>query len=565
MSRTLFWYVFKDLLRVFLLTSVALAGIMSFAGLLRPLTKHGLDGGQVLRMLAFFMPGMATYSLPVAAVFAATMVYGRLSADNEVTACRAAGISNWTLSLPALMVGLCVTLVSLLLLSFIVPAAMLEVERVIYSNLAQLVANRIERTHTIEFGQDDARISVWAQSARVLDPPAGSSDQVVQLSNVVIATHERVGRGQARMDVPVDYYLARAATAFIRMGRGNEPVLLRVALDGGTKFSRTTTGRASDPFDVSVGATQFGPWPLPSPVRENSRFMSIRTLQHLLRFPEESRKIGRLVNDFIRAEMREQYLRRLRLTLNESSDRVVLDAGAERYVLNRSTVPAEIVGERLVLDSPPGTQQVGFQQLKSDGSGLAASAAQASLRAWPDLEDRTLTLTIELRGATVTVDGRPSPRGDGFQRTLVVPMPEAVAELRHRRAEDYAVGSVGAGSADRRRVLYRDKLEQYNSFMSEIHARLSFSLSSLVLVLVGASLGQMFRSGHFLSAFAVSVVPAMVSILLVVSGQHTAENIPWDYTPERGDPLRLGLALIWSGNGVVAALAGWLLWKLGRQ
>ena len=40
MSRTLFWYFFKDLLRIFLLASGALAGIMSFGGLLRPLTEH---------------------------------------------------------------------------------------------------------------------------------------------------------------------------------------------------------------------------------------------------------------------------------------------------------------------------------------------------------------------------------------------------------------------------------------------------------------------------------------------------------------------------------------------
>jgi hypothetical protein len=385
----------------------------------------------------------------------------------------------------------------------------------------------------------------------VLEPPPGSKDQVVQLSNVVIATHERVGRGQNRLDVPVDFYLARSATAFIRMGQGNEPVLLRVALDNGTKFSRTTTGRANDPFDVSIGATQFGPWPLPSPVRENSRFMSIGMLQHLLRFPEQSRKIGRLVNEFVRSEMRETYLRQLRLILNESSDRVVFDAGTERYMLVRSGLPAEIVGDRLVLSSPPGTQQVGFRQIKQDDTGLSAGAAQATLRVWPDIDERTLTVTVELRGATVAVDGKPSPRGDGFQRTFVLPMPQPIVELRNRRAEDYASAAAGAGNADRRRVLYRDTLEQYNSFMSEIHARLSFSMSSLVLVLVGAS--------------AVSVLPAMLSILLVVSGQHTAENIPWDYTPDRGDPLRLGLTLIWSGNAAVAGLAGWLLWKLGRQ
>src|SRR3954453_21804157 len=93
MSRTLFFYIFKDLVRIFFLTSGALAGIMSFGGLLRPLTEHGLDASQAAKMLSYFMPAMSTYSLPIAALFATTMVYGRLAADNELTACRAAGIS----------------------------------------------------------------------------------------------------------------------------------------------------------------------------------------------------------------------------------------------------------------------------------------------------------------------------------------------------------------------------------------------------------------------------------------------------------------------------------------
>src|SRR4051812_42482749 len=109
MSRTLFLYIFKDLLRIFLLTTGALAGIMSFGGLLRPLTEHGLDVGQVVRMLSYSMPAMTTYSLPIAALFATTMVYGRLSADNEITACRAAGISHFNLALPALVLGLTVS------------------------------------------------------------------------------------------------------------------------------------------------------------------------------------------------------------------------------------------------------------------------------------------------------------------------------------------------------------------------------------------------------------------------------------------------------------------------
>src|SRR3954462_14733897 len=101
MSRTLFLYIFKDLLRIFVLTSGALAGIMSFGGLLRPLTQNGLDAGQVGKILTYFMPAMSTYSLPVAALFATTMVYGRLSSDNELTAMRAAGISYIKIAVPA--------------------------------------------------------------------------------------------------------------------------------------------------------------------------------------------------------------------------------------------------------------------------------------------------------------------------------------------------------------------------------------------------------------------------------------------------------------------------------
>src|SRR6187399_1381491 len=170
MSRTLFWYIFKDLIKIFFLTSGALAGIMSFGGLLRPLTEHGLDAAQAGQMLTYFMPAMTTYSLPIAALFATTVVYGRLAADNEITACRAAGISYVAVAMPAVVLGLVVAFVSLMFLCFIVPVATLKVERVIYSNIAQLIANQIERTHQIKFpgsagGTGD--ITIFAQDAVV--------------------------------------------------------------------------------------------------------------------------------------------------------------------------------------------------------------------------------------------------------------------------------------------------------------------------------------------------------------------------------------------------------------
>src|SRR5450755_803282 len=143
MSKTLFLYIFKDLMKVFGMASGALAGIMSFGALLRPLTQNGFDGMQVLLLLRYFMPAMSTYSLPVAALFATTVVYGRMSADNELTACRASGLSFLYMTMPAMVLGLLVAVVSMYLLCFTVPDATMKGEAVVYSNLAKLIAHQI--------------------------------------------------------------------------------------------------------------------------------------------------------------------------------------------------------------------------------------------------------------------------------------------------------------------------------------------------------------------------------------------------------------------------------------
>ena len=75
---------------------------------------------------------------------------------------------------------------------------------------------------------------------------------------------------------------------------------------------------------------------------------------------------------------------------------------------------------------------------------------------------------------------------------------------------------------------------------------------------------MMFRSGNFLTAFAVSVIPAMLSTVLIVTGQHTAESTPLGVDAAH-NPLRLGLAIIWSGNAVIGVAAVVLLVRLQRR
>jgi lipopolysaccharide export system permease protein len=71
---------------------VALTLIVSLGGILRPVQEFGVAPRQVVDILSYFMPISLTFVLPVAALFAAALAYGRFASDNELDACRASGV-----------------------------------------------------------------------------------------------------------------------------------------------------------------------------------------------------------------------------------------------------------------------------------------------------------------------------------------------------------------------------------------------------------------------------------------------------------------------------------------
>ena len=579
MSRTLFWYIFKDLLRIFLLASGCLAGIMSFGGLLRPLTEHGLGAGQVARILGYFMPAMQTYSLPVAALFATTMTYGRLSADNELTACRAAGISALSIALPAFVLGLVVSLISFAFLYFVVPICSLQVERIIYSNIAQLVSNQIERNHRVELSQGVGKpLTIFAQQAQVMPPPTDRPrDQVVRLVAPVFIQYEQPAdkRDRDKPQPPLDFYMARVATAFISQDEQTGDVYLQAQLEGGMKFPRNPRAASQSAVQVSVEQTGFFSDPMESPVRENTKFMPLGRLKELYREPEKSKRLVRVLREFIRDDQRQAFLQSVADQLNSPSHVSQFEGSGESYVIERGGAKVEVRSDKLIigsLDGPAPEPPPRLKQTVGSAGGLEVTARQIDVRVTPtivstprnrsDPPQRLLNVDVDLNDAQVKA-GEDVTARTRFARNFSVPMPQPLVDMETRRVEDYRTGNL---PADRKMRLERDWYRLSNSIISELYARASFSVSCLILVLVGCALGMMFKSGNFLSAFAISVVPAMICILLIVTGQHTCENVPWDLTHfNNAAVLNFGLSMIWAGNALVAVLAVVLLGRLQRQ
>jgi lipopolysaccharide export LptBFGC system permease protein LptF len=557
MSRTLFGYIFWDLIRIFLLASGVLSAIMNFGGLLKPLYEHGLDIGQVLQILAYAGPAMTAYSLPIAALFATTIVYGRFGADNEVTACRAAGISHLSMAMPAFVLGLVTAFLSVGLLCFVVPASMLKVEKIIYSNIAQLAANEIERTHQIRYDT----VTIFAQSARVLPvDPQTPRDQGLELTGPLIVQYEKPQKTQkSRLLVPEEFYMAQLATAYIREDDDGQGLTLSATLVGGSKFPRSNDAEsAKQGMRATVDSLSFGPVPLPSPVPENTKFMDINRLRETIKRPEDSRRVGKTLKQFIVRDQQEAYLQQLADALNGAQGKVELVGASESYMIMRGGSPPVFQNERLVL---AGTDESPVRVIRTRGSQFVIDAKELKIRAYPVPDREQVTAVLSMSDCEVVGEG---PRGMFPDQTVTVKMPAPVAEISNRTAASYLKGGDAKAVADQQE-LRRNVLKLYNSAVSEINARMSFAVSCFILVMVGCALGMMFRSGNFLSAFAVSVIPALLSIALVVTGQHTCENIPSPIPNNWTDPLNLGLAIIWSGNAAVLVIATTLLARLQRQ
>ena len=586
-SWTLFWYVFKDLLRIFVLTGLALAGIMSFGGLLRPLTENGLDGSQVGKMLAYLLPAMTTYSLPIAALFATTMVYGRLSADNELTACRAAGISYLAVSLPALVLGLVAALTSLLFLCFVVPVFTFKVEKVVYANLANLVANKIERTHQIKFPSGSKSINIFARKAIVPPDLQKPGEQAVVLMGPMFVTYEpplESDEGYLRY-IPKDFYMARQATAYIRQRKPTSPVELEAVLDGGVVIPRTLKGGQHG----GIQQAHFGPIPLPSPLREQSKFMNITRLKQLQRDPGLSQRINGYVQSFVRFDQEQAFLATVANGLRSAATpQFTFQAEDSAFVLSATGPIAPPVlksGELLVNSRSPGRnlrleqylhgQRVSVDEMHdlkirahAEGEATAdAEPADAEPDSRPDADAGTgpprLAVHLDLVDALVQAGPNSAPHPN-FPRDFTVAMPPAVTSLA--RSNDFRYYKSHAPNPK----FVEDFVKIINDVVSEMHARASFAFSCFILVVTGCALGMMFKSGNFLSAFAVSVVPALVSITLIVTGQHTATAVRvishlGSTNLKVIDPLHAGLALIWSGNAAVLLIALYLMRRLQRQ
>ena len=109
------WYVTKNFLATFTMSIVVLTFAMTGANLMRVIEyiSQGLSPLIAGKFLLLALPMALAFAIPWASLVSIMLVFGRMSADNEITAMRACGISILQIISPIIVSSFLLTCVCL--------------------------------------------------------------------------------------------------------------------------------------------------------------------------------------------------------------------------------------------------------------------------------------------------------------------------------------------------------------------------------------------------------------------------------------------------------------------
>lgn len=148
--RILTRYVLCEFLKVFLLALAGLTGVIILAFLAKEAVDEGLGPAAILKLIPYVVPQAMQFAVPGTALLAATSVYGRLAAGNEVVAIKSAGISPMAMIWPTLVLVTLLSMATVWLNDIAFSWGRTGVQRVLLESLEEIVYGRLRHQQSFE-------------------------------------------------------------------------------------------------------------------------------------------------------------------------------------------------------------------------------------------------------------------------------------------------------------------------------------------------------------------------------------------------------------------------------
>ena len=162
--------ILLELIKVFLLSLTALTGLFLLAGLIQEASQRGLAPSQILMAIPLLIPNTLPYTIPATTLFATCVVYGRMSADNEVLVMKSAGVNILRLLKPAILLGTVTTITTMGLYYDIIPRTQRIMRQKFLSDAEEVIYGVLKREGALRQGNLPYVVFVKeVQGKRLLD------------------------------------------------------------------------------------------------------------------------------------------------------------------------------------------------------------------------------------------------------------------------------------------------------------------------------------------------------------------------------------------------------------
>jgi len=525
---TLHRYILRELMKVFLLASVALALIVTLGSILQPVQEYGVGPRQVVHFMGYFMPISLTFVLPMAALFAGALVYGRFASDNELDACRASGISLLTLVYPGLALAIMVAIANLILSFHVMPVFVRRAESSLKADAKQILFRNIRQRGYYKL-PPDGRYRIYADHA---DPESGTLSGVVVVEVGEGAIKRIITAESARIDFnPHRKFNEVQITAYniYQMGAEDEggfsaewlPLTAEFGSLLGDEIKFKKLGEMKRIRDVDLMFF--------NPIAKLADEVYAQLTTELLA-QDIAAKMADDVNGFYQLYSGEKFVKFRAGNCSVKDEKKV-----------------ELSGEIVVVESDVDSKQP-LRTLRCKKALLHIEG-----------EESTLTLTMELYSpAWRRADGtegfarRPRVRGLIIPKSVEAVTNEFRTESSLRAVELASdLSALQKGPSPKLRGLQNRLDRKIRKTLAQIeaetHSRLVFGIGCVSMIMIGIALGIILRGGHLLSAFGASCVPATMLIVCIMAGKNIAKNL--------GSQAISGTVLMWVGLAFLSLFA----------
>lgn len=554
MLLTLTRYILRDLFKLIGMATAVLVLLLAVGAAIKPISEGLLGPWQMIKVIAYLMPGVLPYALPFAASFAATLVFFRLAADNEITACAASGVSYRALIMPVVTVGLAMMLAMFILSNWVVPTFWARVERLLEQDITRLVIEQVKRRETISFRPPGSsrEFLIYADRAEARDmteQPDGPYRRII-LQGVAVGMVD-AGTGKLLAD-----FTGELAVADFYRHRDRHYIALAL-----------TNATLKDPKSGVLTAFRrqgLRPIEIPSPIQQNPKLLSLTRLRQIAREPDLHAEVRHDKLQLAETLAQQHAIRQAVRQLTNPTGSKRLELVGPNGRLYRIESPGVAPNDQSIDLTATQQQPVLVRVWRGEAFDQRFEARSMELRV--DINEMTgqprLNLTMEQ--VTVIDPDLPTPssqvgsiyrpglalRGEVQQAAMNLGAIELL-----KKAEDDPPPAVQRAA----RQLTRRINDLRRDIGIQLNVRAAMSISSLLVMLLGAVMAMTLRHSSPLVIFFFCFLPTVLAIIMINGAQNFVKANPF------GMPLQMTLLSIWTGDLMLGGLVLGVYHRLNRN